>query len=139
MTILTRLGRQAMALLLCLALVVWSVMPASTHTPAVLETIQDHLQMIADHGHSHGFEEDLYWAMHGHSHDVADHDHSQAFLNFDEGDGMKTWQVRLASQPRAEQSCAVCPGRCADFCVGRFGTEFVGVCEGCAVSRVEEC
>lgn len=88
MTILTRLGRQAMALLLCLALVVWSVMPASTHTPAVLETIQDHLQMIADHGHSHGFEEDLYWAMHGHSHDVADHDHSQAFLNFDEGDGL---------------------------------------------------
>lgn len=66
--------------LLCLSLVVWSVMPTTTHTPAVIETIQDHLEMIADHGHSHGFEEDLYWAMHGHSHDVADHDHNQAYL-----------------------------------------------------------
>ena len=28
-----------------------------TLTSAVIETIQDHLEMIADHGHSHGFEE----------------------------------------------------------------------------------
>ena len=77
---LATFGRQAFAALLCLSLVVWSVMPAATHAPAVFETIQDHLEMIADHGHSHGFEEDLYWAMHGHSHDVADHDHSQALL-----------------------------------------------------------
>lgn len=63
-----------------MSLVVWSVMPTITHTPAVFDTLQDHLEMIADHGHSHGLEEDLYWAMHGHSHDVADHDHSQAFL-----------------------------------------------------------
>jgi len=74
------LGRQTFAVILCLSLVVWSVMPAATHTPTVFETIQDHLGMVADHGHSHGFEEDLYWAMHGHSHDVADHDHSQALL-----------------------------------------------------------
>jgi hypothetical protein len=67
---LATFGRQAFAALLCLSLVVWSVMPTATHTPTVFETI----------GHSHGFEEDLYWAMHGHSHDVADHDHSQAFL-----------------------------------------------------------
>ncbi|MFC3613000.1 hypothetical protein ACFORG_04445 [Lutimaribacter marinistellae] len=73
-------GKQAFTALLCLSLVFWSVIPAATHTPAVFETIQDHLEMIADHGHSHGFEEDLYWAMHGHSHDVADHDHSQALL-----------------------------------------------------------
>ena len=71
-------GRRALAALLCLSLVVWSVMPAATHAPAVFETIQDHLEMIADHGHSHGLNEDLYWAMHGHSHDTADHDHSQA-------------------------------------------------------------
>lgn len=77
---LATLGRKAFAALLCLSLIVWSVMPAATHAPAVFETIQDHLEMIADHGHSHGFEEDLYWAMHGHSHDTADHDHSQAFL-----------------------------------------------------------
>lgn len=73
-------GRRAFAALLCLSLIVWSVMPTATHAPAVFETIQDHLEMIADHGHSHGFEEDLYWAMHGHSHDVADHDHSPALL-----------------------------------------------------------
>ncbi|MEL6474809.1 MAG: hypothetical protein AAFQ21_12060 [Pseudomonadota bacterium] len=55
-------------------------MPSFTHAPKVFETIQDHLDMVEDHGHSHGFEEDLHWAMHGHSHDVTDHDHSQAFL-----------------------------------------------------------
>lgn len=65
--------------LFCLAVLVWSVAPSFSHTPTVLETIHDHLEMIADHGHSHGFEDDLYWAMHGHSHDTADHDHSQAF------------------------------------------------------------
>ena len=36
--------------------------------------------MIAEHGHSHGLEEDLLWAMHGHSHDSVDHDHSQAVV-----------------------------------------------------------
>jgi hypothetical protein len=77
---LATFGRQAFAALLCLSLAAWSVLPAATHAPTVFETIQDHLEMIADHGHSHGFEEDLYWAMHGHSHDAADHDHSQAFL-----------------------------------------------------------
>ncbi|NOD65608.1 hypothetical protein [Ruegeria sp. HKCCD6109] len=79
---------------LCLALVVWSVTPSFSHAPAIFETIQDHLEMVEDHlemvedhlemvedhGHSHGFEEDLFWAMHGHSHDVVDHDHNQAFL-----------------------------------------------------------
>jgi hypothetical protein len=55
-------------------------MPSFTHAPSVFETIQEHLEMVEDHGHSHGFEEDLYWAMHGHSHYVADHDHTQAFL-----------------------------------------------------------
>ena len=51
----------------------------------MFETIQDHLEIIADHGHSHGFEEDLYWAMHGHNHDTADHDHSQAFISVIDG------------------------------------------------------
>lgn len=82
MGVLATVGRQAFAAVLCLSLVVWSVMPAATHAPAVFETIQDHLEMTADHGHSHGFEEDLYWAMHGHSHDAADHDHSQALISF---------------------------------------------------------
>lgn len=71
-----------MAALLCLSLVVWSVVPVTPHTPTVFETIQEHLEMIADHGHSHGFEEDLFHAIHGHSHDVADHDHNQAHVVF---------------------------------------------------------
>ena len=73
-------GHQILGILLCLALVVWSVTPSFTHAPTVFETIHDHLEMIADHGHSHGLEEDLYWAMHGHGHDVADHDHTHACL-----------------------------------------------------------
>ncbi len=72
--------RKVLSGVLCVALVVWSVFSNADHTPTVLETIQDHLEMIADHGHSHGFEEDLFWAIHGHSHDAADHDHSQVFL-----------------------------------------------------------
>jgi hypothetical protein len=77
---LARFGRRAFAALLCLSLVVWSVMPTVNHAPTVFETIQDHLEMIAEHGHSHGFEEDLLLAMHGHSHDAADHDHGEAHV-----------------------------------------------------------
>lgn len=72
--------KSVLAALMCLALIVWSAVPSFTHSPAVLETIQDHMEMVEDHGHSHGFEEDLYWAMHGHSHDTADHDHNPAYL-----------------------------------------------------------
>ena len=81
MEALAACGRQALAALLCLSLVVWSVMSTVTHAPAVCETIQDHLEMVEDHGHSHGFEEDLYWALHDHSHDLADHHHNQAYLS----------------------------------------------------------
>lgn len=84
MTRLRRIRQQTLCALLCVALAVWSAMPSATHAPAVFETIQDHLEMIAEHGHSHGFEEDLYWAMHGHGHDAADHDHGQAYLDFAE-------------------------------------------------------
>lgn len=73
-------GRAGFAALLCLSLVVWSIAPSATHAPSVFEVMADHTQMIAEHGHSHGVEEDLYWAMHGHSHEAADHDHSQALL-----------------------------------------------------------
>ncbi len=69
-----------LAALLCAALLIWSLMPAFSHAPLIFETIQDHSEMIAEHGHSHGLEEDLAWAIHGHGHDTADHDHSQAIL-----------------------------------------------------------
>lgn len=64
----------------CLALIVWTVAPISSHVPTVIQTLQEHAEMVASHGHSHGLEEDLIWAKHGHSHDVVDHDHSQAVL-----------------------------------------------------------
>ncbi|MCD1625339.1 MAG: hypothetical protein ACU0B7_12585 [Paracoccaceae bacterium] len=73
-------GRQLLATAICLSLVVWSVLPTLTHVPTVLETLHEHAEMIAAHGHSHGLAEDLAWALHGHSHDAMDHDHNQAVL-----------------------------------------------------------
>jgi hypothetical protein len=73
-------GRRALAALLCVALLVWSVLPATSHAPAIFETLQQHAEMIVEHGHSHGLEEDLAWAMHGHGHDSSDHDHSPVIL-----------------------------------------------------------
>ena len=80
MTILRTIGRAAFATVLCVAVFVWSVMPTTSHAPAILDVLQEHAEMIAEHGHSHGLEEDLLWAAHGHSHDSVDHDHSQAVV-----------------------------------------------------------
>jgi hypothetical protein len=80
METLQTIGRTVLAVLLCAAVLVWSVMPSTSHAPAILDVLQDHAEMIAEHGHSHGLEEDLAWAMHGHSHDSVDHDHSQAVV-----------------------------------------------------------
>ncbi len=80
MTSLRTIGKAAFATLLCAAMLVWSVVPTTSHAPAILEVLQEHAEMIAEHGHSHGLEEDLAWAMHGHSHDSVDHDHSQAVV-----------------------------------------------------------
>ena len=75
-----KVGGRAFAQLLMISVVVWSILPSAIHAPSVLGTIADHQKMIAEHGHSHGFEEDLLWAMHGHSHDAVDHDHSPVLL-----------------------------------------------------------
>ncbi|WP_233152323.1 MULTISPECIES: hypothetical protein [Paracoccaceae] len=80
MTTLQTIGKTAFATLLCAAVLVWSVMPTTSHAPAIIDVLQEHAEMIAEHGHSHGLEEDLAWAMHGHSHDSVDHDHSQAVV-----------------------------------------------------------
>lgn len=80
MASLRTIGKAAFATLLCAAVLVWSVMPATSHAPAILDVLQEHAEMITEHGHSHGLEEDLAWAMHGHSHDSVDHDHSQAVV-----------------------------------------------------------
>lgn len=73
-------AQRALAAVVCLSLVVWSLAPSAGHVPSVFQVVAEHTDMIADHGHSHGLAEDLFWALHGHSHDVADHDHSQAML-----------------------------------------------------------
>jgi hypothetical protein len=80
-------ARHVLAAVICLSVAVWSVMPTANHVPTVLETLDEHAQMIASHGHSHGLAEDLVWALHGHSHDVMDHDHSQAVLTAATDDG----------------------------------------------------
>jgi hypothetical protein len=77
---MARSARQVFVLLTCAAVVIWSVSPGSSHVPKVIETLQQHAEVIQSHGHSHGLQEDLIWAMHGHSHDAVDHDHSQAVL-----------------------------------------------------------
>ncbi len=51
------IGRAA-ALLCVLALVAASVLP-TPHVPRVLQVLSDHAAMIAEHGHSHGLEEDI--------------------------------------------------------------------------------
>ena len=76
MAMIRTLGKAAFATLLCAAVLVWSVMPIKSHTPAILDVLEEHSQIVAEHGHSYGLEEDLAWAMHGHSHDSVDHDHS---------------------------------------------------------------
>ena len=40
----------------------------------------DHAVMVTEHGHSHGSEEHIAWALHGHSHEKMDHHHSVAVL-----------------------------------------------------------
>ena len=93
---------------MCVSLALWSVLPSFSHTPSLIETVQNHAEMIEDHGHSHGLEEDLIWAIHGHSHDVVDHDHGQAFLfaeyapvsSFTESD---TWRMPPESKGPSRQ------------------------------------
>lgn len=83
------------AAILCLSLVGWSAQSPVNHVPTIHEAIQDHFEVIEDHGHSHGFAEDLFWALHGHSHDAADHDHYQAFLTLAAGFGVDTIRDNL--------------------------------------------
>lgn len=74
---ISRALRQVLFAMSCLALVLWTLAPSNSHVPTVIQTLQEHAEMIQTHGHSHGLEEDLIWALHGHSHDVVDHDHTQ--------------------------------------------------------------
>jgi hypothetical protein len=74
--------KKTIAMTVALSFVFWSVIPSTPHVPTALETIQQHLEMVEEHGHSHGFEKDFWWAMHGHQHDTNDHDHSPLYIVF---------------------------------------------------------
>ena len=65
---------------LCIAVGVWSLAPAVSHTPAIADAAELQAEMLAEHGHDHGFVADVLWAMHGHAHDATDHDHNPATL-----------------------------------------------------------
>lgn len=79
--------------LLCLSLTVWSYLPSVSHVPKIFEVLASHAQTVADHGHSHGLEEDLLWALHGHSHDADTHDHSPVLMAQSE-------RIRIVRVPR---------------------------------------
>lgn len=72
--------RRVCTVLASVAIALWAVVPEPAHVPTVLETLQEHATFIVEHGHSHGFAEDLAAAIHGHSHDAMEHDHSLATL-----------------------------------------------------------
>ena len=72
--------RRWCAVALCLCISVWAVLPTPLHVPSTIEIIEQHAEIIAEHGHSHDLEEDIFWALHGHGPDVAEHDHGAATL-----------------------------------------------------------
>ncbi len=65
---------------LCCAFMAWSMNPDVGHLPKLLTVLEGYGQVVADHGHTHGIIEDFLWAMHGHPHDLADHDHGTELL-----------------------------------------------------------
>ena len=67
--------------LVCVAVLAWSLAPTSGHSPRVSEVLTEHAEMVADHGHSHGLAEDLWWAIYGHHHGAIDHDHSSGVFS----------------------------------------------------------
>lgn len=74
----TRTGNAArwVAALCCLLALLWALPSATVHVPGPPSERQP--IMVMEHGHAHSPAMDLLWAMHGHSHEVMDHDHSPA-------------------------------------------------------------
>ncbi len=72
--------RHAFIAMMVLCVFAWSVAPSFTHSANYLLSVSERSQIMGDHGHSHGEALDNYWALHGHSHDAVDHDHSSAIL-----------------------------------------------------------
>jgi hypothetical protein len=71
--------------MLIMALAVGMMLSANsrsvTHDPTELaKIVAEHHAEIEEHGHTHEDIVDVMHAYHGHSHEVADHDHNIAFL-----------------------------------------------------------
>jgi hypothetical protein len=75
---IVHLLRRILLSLTLMGLFVWTLAPSNAHVPQLFVSLQEQAGLIESHGHSHGLEEDLIWAVHGHSHDATDHDHTQA-------------------------------------------------------------
>lgn len=87
--------RRVFVSLMALSLLVWSLAPSFSHQTDFLLTEARAEAVHDDHGHSHGDSVDRYWSWHGHSHDVADHDHSSAIL-IRNGSALPVTEYRLA-------------------------------------------
>lgn len=97
----TQLRRRFIGAFLCVCVIVWMVVPTASHIPKFLDAGQEQLQMFEEHGHLHGMDLDILWAMHGHQHDVADHDHNSAVLlkrgtGSEHGFQRATWRLTVA-------------------------------------------
>ena len=71
--------------LLTIALAVGMVLSANSRSVThdfteFAKIVAEHCAEIEEHGHAHEDIVDLMHAYHGHSHEVADHDHNIAFL-----------------------------------------------------------
>ena len=71
-------GWRILTALLCLSLFGFSLLSAFSLVPRGTEISVQQSQEASDHGHYHGFQEDLFRIMHGHDHAVIDHDHNPA-------------------------------------------------------------
>lgn len=70
---------------LCFAIGLWSILPNLGHMPSTSSLAVETTQVISGlqqdhHGHSHGEALDSYWKLHGHDHEVVDHDHSPGLI-----------------------------------------------------------
>ncbi len=75
--------RLALALLLSVYIATWSTVYSVGHTSFIISDLQHHLHSedVSDHNHIHSEAENIWWALHGHDHDQADHDHSTFYIH----------------------------------------------------------
>jgi hypothetical protein len=65
-------------LILIAAVLVWSFSAVLKHDPSSAQLPAAAVAAELEHGHIHGDAIDALWVLHGHAHDVADHDHNWA-------------------------------------------------------------